>query len=346
MLIHTLFFIFIMISIRPLYDGTYGQLEIDADIPVLLFDHLGGFSVEQENSVLEQLTDLTTETRDVYCEYILSDKIKNKHPKLNLKFDEKLWMHGNNISSLIVPDKPKHDFQNFLCTFNSNPHNSRKLLVSILHKRGWFNSEYSTKQFAYFPYEVIGQLYDYHGRRAKSTTKFFIADDSTATTKFYRESFSFESTSLDHGFNFKCLQNSLSKSFVHLVSETIATSHYPFVTEKCFYSIANQGLFLAYAQPGWHKHLELYFGFKKYDRIFDYSFDRIVNPVDRLIALTDMLSKFSTLNRFDWHDLWLIERDTIMHNYMHFAGEQYRWHLKQKLNVFNESPVVTATNNL
>jgi len=335
-----------MISIRPVLNGTYGTLTLDSDVPVLLFDHLEGFTLTQENPVLEQLNELTVNTRDVYCEYILSDKIKSKYPKLNLKFDLPVWQSGNNIESLISPKKPTHDFQNFLCTFNSNPHVSRKLLVSTLFKRGWFKEEYSSKQFAFHPYQVIGYLYDYVGARAKWYNKFFIADESETADRFFGASLKFGLTNLNHGTNFDLLKHSLSKSFIHLVSETMATNYYPFITEKCFYSIANQGLFLAYAQPGWHKHLEIYFGFKKYNKIFDYSFDHIVNPVDRLIALTDMLSKFSTLNRFDWHDLWLIERDTIMHNYMHFAGGQYIWHLKEKLNLYTSNQVQLSTNNV
>lgn len=333
-----------MISIRPALEG--GNIELDSDVPVLLFDHLGGFNIQQENEVLKQLHECTINTRDVYTEYILSDKIRNKYPKLNLQFDIALWKHGNAIDSLVIPEKPKHDFQNFLCTFNSNPHISRKLLVSLLYNRGWFNEAYSTKQFAFHPYLLLGDLYDLVGARAKWYSKFFIADESEVSNRWNSSVLAIGSKSPSHGTNFSLLKDSLSQSFVHVVSETMATSQYPFVTEKCFYSIANQGLFLSYAQPGWHKHLEIYFGFKKYNKIFDYSFDHIVNPVDRLIALTDMLSKFSTLNRFDWHDLWLVEQDTIKHNYMHYAGGQYLWHLQNKLNLPSQHLLRTTVNNL
>lgn len=336
-----------MISIRPvLVGGNYGKIELDLDVPVLAHDHLGGFTVDQENEVLEQLNDCTQITRDVYCEYILSDKICNKYPKLNLKFDIPLWLDGNNIKNFSVPaTKPFHNFQNFLCSFNSNPHDSRKILTSLLFTKGWFNEKYSSKKFAIHPHLLIGKLYDYVGARAKWYSKFFVPFESQGSDKFYSNSFEFGSTTFNHSENFALLKESLSQSFVHLVSETMATSYYPFVTEKFLYSIANQGLFLAYAQPGWHKHLEIYFGFKKYNKIFDYAFDHIVNPVDRLIALTDMLSKFSILNRFDWHDLWLVERDTIMHNYMHFVGGQYIWHLQNKLNLLVPSPTERLSNN-
>lgn len=335
-----------MISIRPLLDGgNYGKIELDLDVPVLVFDHLGGFNIEQENELLEQLQDCTNNTRDVYCEYIFSDKIRNKYSKLNLQFDISLWKQGNCIDTMTIPEKPNHDFQNFLCTFNSNPHVSRKLLVSLLRKRGWFNEKYSTKQFAFHPVLLLGDLYDLIGTRAKWYSKFFIADESPGSDKWNSSVLTIGSKSPSHGINFSLLKESLSQSFVHVVSETMATSYYPFVTEKCFYSIANQGLFVAYAQPGWHKHLEVYFGFKKYNKIFDYSFDHIVNPVDRLLTLTDMLSKFANLNRFDWHDLWLVERDTIMHNYMHFAGGQYLYHLQSKLNLPSQNLIRTAINN-
>lgn len=335
-----------MISIRPVLDGgNYGKIELDLDVPVLAFDHLNGFNVEQENEVLDQLNDCTQTSRDVYCEYIVSDEIRDKYPKLKLHFSPLMWQQGNNIESIVVPTKPKHDFQNFLCSFNSTKHQSRELLVSHLFKRGWFNEEYSSKHFVLHQTQILAYLYDYIGIDTRWYCRFFNADPSESQNRFSNGLYQFDTISKDHSINFNLLQKSLSSSFVHLVSETRATSYYPFVTEKCLYSIANQGLFVAYAQPGWHTHLEEYFGFKKYNKIFDYSFDCIKNPVDRLLALTDMLSKFNTLNRFDWHDVWLAEQDTIMHNYMHFAGGQYLYHLKCKLDLNGPDPIKLAVNN-
>lgn len=335
-----------MISIRPiLAGGNYGKIELDLDVPVLAFDHLNGFDNKQENEVLEQLNDCTQTSRDVYCEYIFSDEVRAKYPKLKLNFSTIMWQQGNNIDSIVVPQKPKHDFQNFLCSFNSTQHQSRELLVAHLFKRGWFNSEYSTKHFVLHQTKILSYLYDYVGIDARWYDRFFNAKPSQSQDSFCNALYQVESISKNHSVNFNLLQNSLSKSFVHLVSETRATSYYPFITEKCFYSIANQGLFVAYAQPGWHDYLEKYFGFKKYNKIFDYSFDSIKNPIDRLLTLTDMLSKFSMLDRFDWHDLWLVEQDSIMHNYMHFAGRQYLYHLKCKLDLNGPDPVKLAVNN-
>jgi hypothetical protein len=107
------------------------------------------------------------------------------------------------------------------------------------------------------------------------------------------------------------------------VSETLATSYYPFVTEKFLYSIVTQGLFLVYAQPGWHDHVEKYYGFKKYTKLFDYGFDSIHNPVERLVELMSMISKFSILTPHEWHDLYLIEQDTIEYNHNHYFSGNY-----------------------
>jgi hypothetical protein len=103
----------------------------------------------------------------------------------------------------------------------------------------------------------------------------------------------------------------------------VATSYVPFVTEKFLYSIVTRGLFLAYAQPGWHAHVEKYYGFKRYTKLFDYRFDSIQNPVERLVELMTMIGKFSHFSPAEWHDLYLIEQDTIEYNYDHYFSQDY-----------------------
>jgi len=113
------------------------------------------------------------------------------------------------------------------------------------------------------------------------------------------------------------------------VSETMATSYVPFVTEKFLYSVVTRGLFLSYAQPGWHAHVEKYYGFKRYTKLFDYQFDTIQNPVERLVELMSMISKFSILTIDDWKDLYLLEQETIEYNYDHYFSGSYLTKLKQ-----------------
>jgi hypothetical protein len=116
---------------------------------------------------------------------------------------------------------------------------------------------------------------------------------------------------------------------MHIVRETMATRYYPYETEKFLYSIVTRGLFLAYAQPGWHSHLEKYYGFKRYTKLFDYRFDDIQNPIERLVELITMISKFSCLSPAEWTDLYEIEQDTIEYNYDHYFSGVYLTKLKE-----------------
>jgi hypothetical protein len=65
------------------------------------------------------------------------------------------------------------------------------------------------------------------------------------------------------------------------------------------------------------------YGFKLYTTIFNYEFDTITNPVIRLVELLGMLSKFGHLTPADWHDLYLLEKDTIDYNYDWYMSKQY-----------------------
>jgi hypothetical protein len=221
---------------------------------------------------------------------------------------------------------PNINFKNFICSFNGSPHTSRKLLAAILHKFGYFDPEYCSKNFSYSINKLDGHLTDYVANHDQFYRKFFIADNSDT---FFDTIYSFGHIRFDHANNIYNLENKLTESFLHIVSETMATSYYPFVTEKFLYSVVTRGLFLAYAQPGWHTHLEKYYGFKKYTKLFDYHFDTIQNPIKRLVELMSMISKFSILSTDDWRDLYEIEKDAIEYNYNHYFSGNYLTRLQQ-----------------
>jgi hypothetical protein len=194
-------------------------------------------------------------------------------------------------------------------------------LVAIVHRFRWFDSRISSKNFQFSVDQLDGHLADYlDDEKHRLSRHFFIAPDSTT---FFGELHSFGHVRYAHASNIYNLEHNLTSSFLHIVSETMATSHYPFVTEKFLYSAITRGLFLAYAQPGWHDHLERHYGFRKYDKIFDYSFDSIPNPVIRLVELMSMISKFSVLSSDDWRDLYETESDTIEYNYDHYFSKNY-----------------------
>ena len=56
--------------------------------------------------------------------------------------------------------------------------------------------------------------------------------------------------------------------------------------------------------------------------------DQIKNPVIRLVDLLSMLTKFEKLSKLDWHDLYLLEQDTLEYNYDWYRSRKYLEQLK------------------
>ena len=295
-----------------------------------LNDHLDGFDIEYENQFLRKLNNYAETHGKRFCiqyHQILSKQLVDRYQNLKIDFDISCQNRFNLSHFLKYHRHPELNFKNFVCCFNGSPHVSRQLLVSILQKFGYFDPDYCSKNFSYSQttldrHILVNTGVDQH----RLYRKFFITDSE----EFFQKIYSFGHERFDHATNIYTLENKITQSFIHLVSETIATSYQPFVTEKFLYSVVTRGLFLSYAQPGWHAHVEKYYGFKKYTKLFDYRFDTIQNPVERLVELISMISKFNTLSCHDWHDLYLLEQDTIEHNYNHYFSGDYLKFLKSK----------------
>ena len=293
-----------------------------------LQDHIFGHSPDMTNSVLDHLNIVAgKQGKKLQLDYhsILDRTVTSHYPNLQINFDAEFQNRINLAEFADYNMHPEIEFKNFVCSFNGSPHVSRKLLVSIIKKLGWFTPEYCSKNFQFALTNIDGHLNDVlSSDRQRFYSKFFLTSD-----EFCQQKYSFGHVRFDHKNNIYNLEEKLTQSFLHIVSETAATSYYPFVTEKFLYSIVTRGLFLSYAQPGWHKHIEQYYGFKPYTRLFDYKFDSITNPVERLVELMCMISKFSKLSVDDWNDLYLLEQDTIEYNYNHYFGKNYLTMLKQ-----------------
>jgi hypothetical protein len=292
---------------------------------VCLEDHLNGFDQNLANPILHKL-DQYSKNNNIEIRYhqILENDVKTKYPNTKLKFTLPTHLKNNLWEAFSEYNQhPCLDYKNFICSFNGSDHVSRKLLVAILERFGYFNAEYCSKNFVFTTNKIDGHLQDYVPDQVQFYRKFFIANNSDT---FFNTINSFGHVQYDHKQNIYNLESKITQSFLHIVSETIATSYVPFITEKFLYSIVTRGLFLAYAQPGWHSYVEKYYGFKKYTKLFDYRFDAIQNPVERLVELMTMISKFSKLSTHDWHDLYLLETDTIEFNYDWYFS---KGHIKQ-----------------
>ena len=298
---------------------------------ITLLDHIGGFSRDRTNAVLNAIENnaLMQQTKiEVIYHNVLDQTITEQYPNLKFKFDGALQNILNLNKFSLYNTHPELSFKNFICSFDGSDHVSRKLLVSILHRFGWFNTNYCSKNFSYSVMQLHGHLLDYVSNDV-FYSKFFICNDSD---NFSNTINSFGHVRFNHSNNIYNLEHKLTESFLHIVSETMATSYVPFVTEKFLYSVVTRGLFLVYAQPGWHAHLEKYYGFKLYTKLFDYRFDSIQNPVERLVELMTMISKFSMLSTDDWRDLYMLQQDEIEFNYDHYFSGNYLKTLQQYCN--------------
>jgi hypothetical protein len=295
----------------------------DPALQVKVQDHLGGFDSGNQNLLLDQINKFACDQRrkiTVHTSYILEPSVAKHYDWLEFKliiFSG--WKQFQNYHT-----HPVLNFQNFVCSFNGTSHVSRKLLVSILKKFNYFNEQYCSKNFSLSPDVLDGHIHNYVDLRSDFYNKFFSFD-----TDFLESVYSFKYVRYDHKQNIYNLENKLTQNFLHIVSETMATSFVPLITEKFLYSVVTRGLFLSYAQPGWHSHLETYFGFQRYTKLFDYRFDTITNPVERLVELMCMISKFSMLTPDEWNDLYLLEQDTIEYNYDHYFSGDYLKRLQQ-----------------
>lgn len=286
---------------------------------VLIPDHLGGFNSAYRSVVLDRLADLAGErSMIVTTEYIVDQRIQDRYPTFDFRFDfnehQKVLDHFGGYT--IHPDR---SFDNLLCSFNGSAHVGRQLLVSALHRFGLFDPRYCSKNFSITDEQISGHISRFVGEQDRYYSRLLVSTD----TGFNDTIYSFGHDRYNHSRNIYKLENPLTQSFVHLISETMPETYYPFYGEKFLYSVITRGLFVAYSQPGWHRMLETHYGFKQYSRVFDYRFDSILNPVDRLLELITMILRFQRLSANDLGDLYQLESDTIEYNHDHYFSGNY-----------------------
>ena len=281
-------------------------------------DHLNGFDDLYFNPILASINAWSkkyNKVLNVHIEYFIDDDIKKLYPNLNFKylvvdcFSDLLTYMPNTLT----------DYKNFLCTFNGTSHRSRQLLVTYLNKQGLFNPEYCSKNFTVDNDGIWGELSNSFSDKEREYYYMFFKD----ATGFNKTIYSFGHNRFEHGKNIYTLEKKLYNSFINVVSESIGTSSISSISEKFLYSIVTKGLFLTYASPKWHYQVHTYLGFKPYNKIFNYSFDSIQNPIIRLIKLVEEISKFSKLDVSDWIEMRQMEIDTIEYNYNHYMSKDY-----------------------
>lgn len=309
----------------------YHELDDLAKLPheIVIADHKGGFNENFYNSILAKLDLFAKQNNFSYTIYTWEyypPKIKNLYSNLNFIMSMELFEQRNSLNEFTrFKNYKDQSFEKFLCSFNGTNQSGRVLLVSALNKLKFFDKETCSKNFSMIPGQVDSIIAEYLPDQTKFYRKFFVDNESDFESQIIKfGDYGRWSDKNNWQHIYEMSGSKISRCFLHLVSETCSLSYYPFVTEKFLLSVINKGLFLAYAQPGYHAHLEESYGFKPYGKLFDYSFDNILNPVKRLLALLDMISKFQHLKTYDWHDLYHIELDTINYNYDHYFSGDYK----------------------
>jgi hypothetical protein len=324
---------FSMIEIKS---SCYGQVkEILSQNKKITFvhltDHINGFDENYNSIILNELNEFAKKiNKKIKISYhqILPAVVKNNYKNLDIVFDaqaqERLNLKHFSLHSI---DSNHKIFKDSFCCFLGCSHVSGQFLSAILNKTKLWNNTSCSKNFSYDWETLDGNITTYVPDNSRYFRKFFI-DNSEFNKKINSLS------TYKHGDtvnNLYKLKNILNSSFVNVVSETLGTSYVPFITEKFLQSIVVKGLFVTYGQPSWHEHLKKYYGFKLYNKIFDYDFDQVDNPIIRVVKLIEMISKFQNLSTSDRHDLYLIEKDTVEYNYDHYYSKNYLKYLEKNV---------------
>ena len=112
---------------------------------VILTDHLGGFDSDLHNPIIDHIA-LKKFTNKFYTQYC---GLKNIYKDVDINFSPELQYQINFRSLSQYNVHPEHNFKNFICSFNGSDHVSRKFLVSILNRFGWFDTTYCSKNFSF-----------------------------------------------------------------------------------------------------------------------------------------------------------------------------------------------------
>jgi hypothetical protein len=296
-------------------------------LEILLLDHLNGFDQDFNNEILQDL-DLEAQEQGqrylVHYNQVLDARVHQRYPNLDFRFnlancEEVFFKQFDDYDS----NNAHKQFDHFLCCFMAAEHVSRQFLSAILHRQGLWNDQTCTKNFVYSWETLDGNLGLYLDQdQHRVMHRFFVDAHSDINQRIINRSYQH----CANVSNLRYLEPVYHDCWINIVANEMGTSYHPYVSEKFISAVAAQSLWLAYGQPGFHQHIETHYGFRLYRRLFDYAFDSIQNPVLRLIALVDSISRFRHLSRLDWHDLYLLESPTVAYNYHHLRSKAYLDH--------------------
>lgn len=111
-------------------------------------------------------------------------------------------------------------------------------------------------------------------------------------------------------------------SAIEVVLETLFDDQRQHLTEKILRPIACGRPFILVAPPGCLEYLRSY-GFKTFDGSIDESYDKILDPLDRLNAIVLELKRIASLDHVSKHKLWNQLYKISYFNHKHFFSQQF-----------------------
>lgn len=284
---------------HPHFETDYIGIEI---VPghYIAWDHLGGFHQNYRSDLLDVF-----ESGIVHTEYLFPDAVKQQYPNLDLRFDAVMMIHNNHFDRYyyFINEPPPKSWTNFVSTLNKGMIPSRVDLLLLLHKNGWFDPKYCSKFF-----EIKKPACEDFYARLRQPMPDDIDNFCRTTSAFYPA----ENGNIQA--DFAQVGPRIQKSFIHIVTETAGNSSVVFPTEKFLLPTVNKTLWLAYAQPGYHKFIETYIGFKQFENI-DYSFDSIKDDTQRLLAIEQVLTKLYNMSLEEQQELYLTNQHILDYNW-------------------------------
>lgn len=126
------------------------------------------------------------------------------------------------------------------------------------------------------------------------------------------------------------LEPGFAKSFLYVSTETVFDYPNQLVSEKIFKSFINRRPFVVVGPPNTLKRLhEL--GFKTFDRIIDESYDTIIDPSERMLAVVNIISNISKKSVAELRDLANTIEDIIEYNYDYYCNHYCKTDLNRLL---------------
>lgn len=198
----------------------------------------------------------------------------------------------------------KTDFTYNFCSLSNKPHPHRCLLMDLLAKHNLIHSGAISFRENCADYRTHYTFTYYDGKTR-------LLSDCLDPNIFP---------------NYNEVAQEVESSFIQLVSES--TFEQVFLTEKTALRTLNYKPFIVSAAPGFYKLMDD-LGYMRYDELFDYSFDTVVDDVQRTEHVVKNVLKFANLSRDQKLEAIETIKPKLIHNFnttLRHAFDIKSWH--------------------